>query len=115
MSKKSAKSLASELLEDEPGGMDDLRIHEFTDDESAHDDVKVEKLYADFSADLERAQQELAKVYGEPSRTGDSDDEIIPLNGVFRFAVWEIGETQLFIAASHEDRGVPILLMMGTA
>jgi hypothetical protein len=115
MSEKSAKSLAKELLEGEPGGLEELRIHEFTDDESAHEDEGVEKLHAQFSAELERAQKELTKVYGDPARTGESDDEMIPLNGVFRFAVWEVGEAQLFIAASHEDRGVPILLMMGTA
>lgn len=115
MSKKSAKSLAQELLEGEPGEMEELRIHEFTDDESAHDDEQTQKLYADFTAELERAQKELTSVYGEPSRTGESDDEIIPLNGVFRFAVWEAGDSQLFVAASHEDRGVPILLMIGTA
>ena len=115
MSKKSAKSLAKELLEGEPGGMEELRIHEFTDDQSAHDDEQIEKLYADFSAELERSQKELTKMYGEPSRVGESDDEIIPLNGVFRFAVWEVGDSQLFVAASHEDRGVPILLMIGTA
>jgi hypothetical protein len=115
MSKKSAESLAKELLAGEPGGLEELRIHEFTDDESAHDDEHIEKLRADFAAELERAQQELTKIYGAPSRAGDSDDEIIPLGGVFRFVVWEVDETQLFIAAAHEDRGVPILLMMGTA
>jgi hypothetical protein len=115
MSKKSAKALAKQLLEGEPGELEELRIHEFTDDESAHDDAQIEKLHAEFSAELERAQKELTKIYGEPSRTGESDDEVIPLGGVFRFAVWEVGEAQLFVAASHEDRGVPILLMIGTA
>jgi hypothetical protein len=114
MSKKSAKSLAKEILAGEPGGLEELRIHEFTDDESAHDDEQLEKLHADFSAELERAQKELTKIYGEPARTGEADDEIIPLGGVFRFAVWEVGEVQLFIAASHEDRGVPILLKYGS-
>lgn len=115
MSKKSATSLATELLESGSGGLEELRIHEFADDEAAHDDKKIERLYADFCSELDRAQKELSAGYGPPSRTGDTDDEIIPLCGVFRFAVWEVGEAQLFIAASHEDRGVPILLMMGTA
>jgi hypothetical protein len=114
MSKKSAKSLAKELLEGEPGGLEELRIHEFTDDKSAHDDEGVEKLHTEFSAELDRVQKELSKEYGPPARTGETDDEIIPLGGVFRFAVWEVGEAQLFVAASHEDRGVPILLMIGT-
>lgn len=115
MSEKSAKSLAKELLEGDPGGLEELRIHEFTGDESAHDDEQIERLHAEFSAELDRVQKELTKDYGQPSRTGETDDEVIPLNGVFRFAVWEMGDSQLFVAASHEDRGVPILLMIGTA
>jgi hypothetical protein len=115
MSKKSAQSLAKELLAGEPGGLEELRIHEFPDDESAHDDEQIEKLQAEFSREADRVQQELAKEYGPPSRTGETDDDVIPLCGVFRFSVWEVGDSQLFIAASHEDRGVPILLMIGTA
>ena len=114
MSKKSAKALAKELLEGDPGGLEELRIHEFTD-ESAHDDAQIKKCYAEFSAEQDRVQKELSKEYGQPSRTGETDDDIIPLNGVFRFAVWEVDDSHLFLAASHEDRGVPVLLMIGTA
>jgi hypothetical protein len=118
---KSAATLASELLAGDAGGLEELRIHEFTDDEEAHDDEATEKLYADFSAEFDRVQVALTKQYGKPSRTGkegieyDQDDEAIPLNGIFRFAVWTVGDKQLFAAAAHEDRGVPILLMLGTA
>jgi len=56
MSKKAAQSLAKELLEGEPGGLEELRIHEFSDDESAHDDEKIEKLCGEFSSELERAE-----------------------------------------------------------
>lgn len=112
---KTATALAKELLDGDPGGLEELRIHEFTDDESAHDDELTERLYADFSAEFERVQKELTEQYGSPERAGETDDEMIPLNGVFRFAVWSVGDRQLFAAASHEDRGVPILLMLGTA
>ena len=95
--------------------MKEIRIHEFADDESAHDDEQIGRLYAEFSGELDRVQNELAKEYGSPSSTGELDDEIIPLNGVFRFAVWEVGNVLLFVAAAHEDRGVPIILMIGTA
>jgi hypothetical protein len=57
----------------------------------------------------------LTNQYGKPSRTGKEQDDVIPLNGVFRFAVWSVGDLQLFAVAAHEDRGVPILLMLGTA
>ena len=112
---RSATTLAAELLEAGPGGLEELRIHEFTDDEEAHDDDAIEKLYAGFSAEFDRVEAALTRQYGEPSRTGKEDDEVIPLNGVFRFAIWPVGDKQLFAAAAHEDRGVPILLMLGTA
>jgi hypothetical protein len=112
---KSATALATELLEGDPGGLEELRIHEFTDDEEAHDDDAIDKLYEDFSSEFERIVTTLSKEYGKPSRTGKEDDDVIPLNGVFRFAVWTVGDRQLFAAAAHEDRGVPVLLMLGTA
>ena len=106
--------LARKLLAGDPGGMEELRIHEFEDDEAAHDDELIGRLYQDFSAELDRVQVELTRKYGKPVRTGTEDDGSIPLNGVFRFAVWDIDGTGLYVAAAHEDRGVPILLMMGT-
>jgi hypothetical protein len=112
---KSATTLAKELLKNDTGELEELRIHEFTDDEQAHDDEAVEKLYADFSAEFDRVVAGLTGQYGKPSRTGNEDDEVIPLNGVFRFAIWSVDDKQLFAAAAHEDRGVPILLMLGTA
>ena len=112
---KDATTLATELLEGDAGGLEELRIHEFMDDEEAHDDEAIEKLYADFSAEFDRVEAALTKQYGEPSRTGKADDEVISLNGVFRFAIWPVGDKELFAAAAQEDRGVPILLMLGTA
>jgi hypothetical protein len=112
---KSATSLAKELLKAEVGGLEELRIHEFSDDESSQDDKLTERLYAEFSAEFDGVQAKLSKKYGSPSRVGQEDDEVIPLNGVFRFAVWQVGDRLLFAAAAHEDRGVPILLMLGTA
>ena len=112
---KSATSWAKTLLQGEPGGLEELRVHEFVDDETAHDDEQIERLRREFSAEVDRVQKELASEYGPPSRTGESDDSIIPFSGVFRFAVWEVGGSQLFVAAAFEDRGAPILLMIGTA
>jgi hypothetical protein len=112
---RSPTSLARELIDGETGALEELRVHEFADDESAHDDELTDRLYAEFSADFDRAQAELTKTYGEPSRVGTEEDEIIPLNGVFRFAVWEVEDKLLFAAAAHEDRGCPIILMLGTA
>jgi hypothetical protein len=38
----------------------------------------------------------------------------MPLNGVFRFAIWKVKGKHLFVAAHHEDRGIPIVLVLGT-
>jgi hypothetical protein len=112
---KTATTLASELLDGDAGRLEELRTHEFDDDDEAHDDEAIEKLYADFSAEFHRIEAALTKQYGKPSRTGKEDDKVVPLNGVFHFAIWPVGQKQLFAAAAHEDRGVPILLMLGTA
>jgi hypothetical protein len=110
----SPTKLAQELVERGPGELEELRVEVSPDDDSAHDDAQHEKLHAEFSADFDRVQAELGRTYGEPLRTGIADDELIPLNGVFRFAVWEVGNTILFAAAAHEDRDCPMLLMLGT-
>ena len=73
----------------------------------------MERLYKEFLAEFDRAAGELSKKYGTPARMGKQDDSAIPLNGVFRFAVWEVEGTELYLAAAHEEREVPILLMMG--
>lgn len=110
-----AVELAQKFLKEDEENFEMLRMHEFPDDESAHDDELTERLYAEFSADVESTQVELTRQYGAPTRTGTEDDELIPLNGVFRFAVWSVGEKHLFIAAHHEDRGLPIVLVLGTS
>lgn len=118
---KSATALAGEVLEAGPGGLEELRIHMFEQDGDEHDDEAVERLHADFSAEFDRVQAALTERYGQPSRSGtegvgyDQADDAIPLNGLFRFAVWAVGELELFAAAAHEDRGASILLMLGTA
>jgi hypothetical protein len=43
----------------------------------------------------------------------DDDMDDLPLAGVFCAAIWAIDETRLFLAAAHEDREVPFILMMG--
>jgi hypothetical protein len=111
---KSATALARELLDSDPGGLEKLRVHVFDDDVELHDNTTLEKLYAEFAEEFDRCVAELSKQYGTPDRQGEEDDDVVPLNGVFRFAVWVVGDQQLFVAAAHEDREVPVLLMVGT-
>ena len=111
---QSAVKLARQILKQDEGGMEQLRLHDFPDDESAHDDELTERLYAEFSAELEGVQAELSKEYGPPFRKGKAGDKIVELNGVFRYATWRVGDKLLYVAAHHEDRGIPIVLWLGT-
>lgn len=81
----------------------------------AHDDEQVDSLYSEFSDDFDRADAALSTVCGNPLRTRSEDDDAIPLKGVLRFATWDAGDTVLFLASAHEDRGAPILLSLRTA
>ena len=111
---KSATELARKLLKRKKDGLEELRLHMFELDGDEEDDELDERLHTEFSADFDRVQKELAGAFGPPARTGSEDDSVIPLNGVFRFAIWDIEGKSLFAAAAHEDRGAPVLLMLGT-
>ena len=109
-----AITLAKQLLEAEAYNLKELRVYEFSNDELAHDDELVEKLHGEFLAEFETVQAELISQFALPSRRGTKADAAIPLNGVFYFAIWPVGDRQLFVAVAHEDRGCPILFVLGT-
>ena len=110
----SAAELAARLLKRKKEGLEELYVHMFELDGDEHDDEMVVQLYKEFSTDFDRVQEELSTAFGPPERTGIEDDSAIPLNGVFRFAIWKIERKTLFAAAAHEDRGLPVILMLGT-
>jgi len=109
---KRALQLAPKLLK-KGEGLEELRLYEFDGDEEAHDDELTERLYDEFSAEAERVREALTKKYGQPSRAGTSGDRAVKLNGVFRYALWDVEGSRLFVAAHHEDRGVPVILWIG--
>jgi hypothetical protein len=113
---KTAINLANDLLGREKASLEDLEIHRFRKDAEAHDDEAIQRLYDDFEGKFMRAQSELSAKYGQPVRTGDQyeKDIHIPLNGIIRFAIWKVESKPLYLAFTHEDRGLPILLMLGT-
>jgi len=108
-------TLATELLESEAGGLKYLRVWRFTDDLEAHNAQIMKQLYAEFSAEFDLVEAALNMEYGDPASMGTEDIDVIPFNGVFRFAIWSVGNKQLFAAVAHEDREVPIFLVLGTA
>ena len=104
---------AAEFLEVGDGAMDAIRIHEFELDGDEHDDDAVELLHKDFKKDFDTATLVITAEYGAPMRSGSDDDNAIPLSGIEAFNIWTVGDGGLFLAISHEDRGTPILLMLG--
>ena len=108
----SPTALAARIVE-AGDGLEELRRYDFKGDVEAHDDELTERLCAEFAADVDRIRGELSAVYGKPVRTGKSDHPAVPLNGVFRYALWDVDGLPLFVAAHHEDRGVPIILWIG--
>jgi len=102
---------ASEFLES--GDMDAIRIHEFELDGDEHDDEAIEKLHIDFKNDFDIVAMALSQQYGPPVKSGTDDDDAIPLTGIMHFNIWRTDDAGLFLVISHEDRGLPILLMLG--
>lgn len=96
------------------GEMFAIRMHEFELDGDEHDDDAIDKLHESFHTDFEIAKAALKKTHGNPTReAADDEDDAVPLCGVCRFAVWEYEGKGFFLAVSHEDRGTPILLIIG--
>jgi hypothetical protein len=93
-----------------------LRIHEFADDSEAHDDVLQGSLRQAFEAAFSEAVASLEAAFGPSVELLDGPDtECIPLCGVFCAAAWEVNGQRLFLAAAHEDRETPLLLVVGVA
>ena len=107
-----ALELAERLLEEDAGQLEELRVHMLEGDDDAQDEA-LEELCAEFERDFDRVVATLSEKYGAPARTGEEDDDVVELNGVFRFAVWPVGRKLLYAAAAHEDRELPMLLMSG--
>jgi len=110
-----AVPIARQLLASPKASIAELWIRPFEDDSAAHDDDLQAQLERDFVTAFEEAQSELTEQFGRPARVGDDYDESLPLSGVFRLAIWSTGDQNLWLAAAHEDRECPFVLLLGTA
>ncbi|MCX5662960.1 MAG: hypothetical protein NTW19_25020 [Planctomycetota bacterium] len=106
--------VAKALLQQDHGGIEYLRHRDFDLDEIVQPE-EFERLYKEFAADVSRIQAELATVWGAPALMGQEENEAIPEQGVFAFAIWNVDGKVLFVAASHADRDVPICLSLGVS
>lgn len=105
--------LVKQLLAKRPGGCECLQAWEFRSDHEAHDGELTERYYAEADEARAAMEQGLCHEYGPPASAGESNQEI-PLCGILRYSLWELDDRRLYLASAHEDRGLPILLMMGT-
>jgi hypothetical protein len=105
--------LVRELLGSGSGSLKELLVYSFRDDVEAYDDELQARVERDFVAAFDTAVADLTTEFGEPTRRGSADDSPIPLCGVFRFAVWAAEGHEWYLAAAHEDREMPYLLLVG--
>ena len=106
--------VARQLLASPKASIAELWVRPFEDDAAAHDDDLQAQLDRDFVTAFQEAQSELSEELGRPARFGQEHDEAVPLSGVFRFAIWSVGDQNLWLAAAHEDRECPFVLLLGT-
>jgi hypothetical protein len=105
--------LVKQLLAKSPGDCECVQAWEFRSDHEAHDEELTARYYAEADEAHAAMEQGLCHEFGPPASAGDSNQEI-PLCGILRCALWELDDCKLYLASAHEDRGLPILLMMGT-
>ncbi len=108
-------SFAEELINDEPGSLEIIKIYMIEDDEEAHDDEFQKQKHLEFEAVHNSLAKELSKKFGTP-KIAKKEDEFnkIPLCGVYPAATWEVNGAELYLAVSHEERETPYLLAIGT-
>jgi hypothetical protein len=85
--------------------------------ESVHYEYPEERsltaIQSDCRKSFKKLREDFTKQFGPSIRSGTEDDSGIPLNGVFMFEVWKTGFGEMFLAASHEDRSLPVVLAFG--
>jgi hypothetical protein len=85
--------------------------------ESVHYEYPEERsltaIQTDCRKSFKQLREDFTQRYGQSIRSGTDDDSRIPLSGVFLFEVWKTGFGEVFLAASHEDRSLPIVLAFG--
>lgn len=105
--------IAAALLKTKKDQVLDLELHDF-DDASAHDRRLPQRIQQQFADQAQEIEAVLGNILGAPHETGTTEHRKLPINGVCRFAYWNVGWRLLYVAVSHEDIGLPCRLVMGT-
>jgi hypothetical protein len=89
-------------------------IYEFKNDSEAHDDKFQEQLNDKFIRLFNMSVKYLDIEFGFRIEMDQYKIEsIIPLTGIIKSAIWKIGNKQVYLALSHEDREMPYILATG--
>ena len=105
---------AKSLMKGTVDAREDFHMQHF-DEADAHNLKLLEQTKARFEKRLQQQVRKLAKEFGEPAERGNDQHPSIPVNGVFRYALWLDGRKTLYLAASHEDIGLPCVLTLGVS
>lgn len=95
------------------GHRETLAEWEFLSDHETADRELQQHVEASFVEKFKDARKKLAKEFGVPAETGIEGHRDIPCNGVLEFAIWSVGRKRFYLAATHEERDVPVQLVMG--
>jgi hypothetical protein len=106
--------IAGKLLRARSDKIEQLDSYEFTDESEAHDATVWRQRQAEFVRMARLIEAELQSAPLKPAETGESENDLIPVNGVLYYALWRVGWKYLYVVASQEDTELPIVLLMGT-
>lgn len=109
-----AVSKAVKLLAKPEPAFVELRLFEFEDDADAHDEGLIEERYAEFTESFNKAVVSLTKKFGPPVRGARGEQVDIPHCGIMQYSLWDVEDRGLYVAWCHEDRELPIMLVLGT-
>ncbi len=88
-------------------------MHQFNDEVEAHDSQLQARLAEELAAEYEKALVELSNEYGQPAVEGAEAAARVPMGGTLRASLWRGGYREFWLAACHEDRELPLMLVVG--
>jgi hypothetical protein len=110
---RDVRAAARKLLRSRKPSQEELELEVFRNDQAAHDRELLERLRRKFAKRVKSIQKELTEELGPPAETGTGRHKDIPLGAVIQYAIWNIKGKRVYVAAHHEDIGLPFALILG--
>ena len=107
-------AFAEQLVAKEEDSLFFIKTYDWQDEEEAHDDDFQEEMHDEFCELYDSIVEQLSPRFGEAAEASGPDEfEEIQVNEAYPAAVWSLNEGTLYLAVSHEDRELPMLLAIG--